>query len=215
MKRGNRKRIKRNQRPKRRPKLKNYLIFTDAEKTEVNYFYGLKDFLPSEVRNKISIEVIKSESAEKLIEDAKRHIEEKGFIGYKDTWLIFDRDEVKGFDDIVRQAESNDFNVGWSNPCIGIWFLSYFGKNPNNINAKSCIDNFKKVFEKIVKKPYKKNDKEIYRLLRQFGDEEEAIRLSRNRYNDYLSDECKKPSNMNGATRVFELVEEIRQTEVN
>lgn len=213
MKRKNRNRIKRNQRTKQRHRLKNYLIITDGEKTEVNYFNGLKNSLPDDYKDKISIKVIKSESPHTLIGDAKKCIEENKFNGYEEIWLIFDRDEVKGFDDIIIQAECNGYNVGWSNPCIEIWFLSYFGMNPIHYNSKQCIGDFKEVFKKIVEKNYKKNDTNIYHLLRKFGDEEKAIEISKNRYNNYLNDH-EKTSNMHGATRVFEVVEEIRNAKI-
>ncbi len=33
-------------------------------------------------------------------------------------WIVFDCDEIKDFDEIVREAEKKGIGVGWSNPCI-------------------------------------------------------------------------------------------------
>ena len=37
---------------------------------------------------------------------------------YVEPWIIFDRDQVKNFDDIIQNAKVAGINVGWSNPCI-------------------------------------------------------------------------------------------------
>ena len=199
----------RDQRKKRKFELKKYLIITDGEKTEVNYFNGLKNSLPEDIREKIKIEIIKSESPHTLILDAMNKISR---YPYYEVWLVFDKDEVRGFDKIIREAYNSDFKVGWSNPCIEIWFLSYFGANPNTVNSKQCINVFSEYFRKKVNKDYLKNDEKIYQRLIEYGNEDLAIKISRNRLEEYL-DECVKPSMMNGANRVFELVEEIRNAE--
>lgn len=35
-------------------------------------------------------------------------------------WIVFDRDQVQGFDEIIAKAEREGIQVGWSNPCFEI-----------------------------------------------------------------------------------------------
>ena len=46
---------------------------------------------------------------------------------YRIPWIVFDRDQVQGFDEIIAKAEREGIQVGWSNPCFEIdvcifWF---------------------------------------------------------------------------------------------
>lgn len=36
---------------------------------------------------------------------------------YRIPWIVFDRDQVQGFDEIIAEAMSKGIQVGWSNPC--------------------------------------------------------------------------------------------------
>ena len=64
--------------------------------------------------------------------------------------------------------------------------------------------------QKLAKKEYRKNEKDIYKILNDKGNEEAAIKCAENRYNQYLRDAC-KPSEMLGCTTVHLLVKEIKQ----
>ena len=49
---------------------------------------------------------------------------------YRIPWIVFDRDQVIEFDQIIAEAEKKDIQVGWSNPCFEIWMYAYFGAMP-------------------------------------------------------------------------------------
>lgn len=51
-------------------RLGNYLIITDAKKTEKLYMEGLKDSLPKSIRNQLQIKVVTNISTDKLVEKA-------------------------------------------------------------------------------------------------------------------------------------------------
>ncbi|MFB0971541.1 MAG: RloB family protein [Neofamilia sp.] len=204
-------RRKRDNRKRQKFRMKYYLIVTDAEKTEIKYFNGLKESLPDELKDKISIQVRKAKSPHDLINVAKEIISKNPQT--REVWLVFDRDQVNKFDTIVEDAKNSGFNVGWSNPCIEIWFHSYFGEIPKTSKSKTCISNFSKKYEQLVGQKYSKNSSDIYIKLKEYGNEETAINISRERLSNELeNDENCKPSEMYGTTRVFELVEEINNT---
>lgn len=77
-------------------RLGNYLIITDAKKTEKLYMQGLKESLPKSVRNQLQIKVVTDIATDKLVEKACS-LRSKSSV-YCDTWIVFDRDLVPNFD---------------------------------------------------------------------------------------------------------------------
>lgn len=189
------------------PELGYYLIVTDTQETEKNYFEGLRDSIPPELKDRLVIKVEKAKTVElvkKALELANRETQ------YRIPWIVFDRDQVKDFDGIIRAAEKNDVGLGWSNPCFEIWMYAYFGEMPAIRESYICCERFEEKFEKIIGQKYSKNDKDIYRKLVQYGNEEKAIQLAERCYKQCLDDGKEKPSEMWPASRVQRLVGEIQ-----
>lgn len=106
--RGNRK--SREQSRKRRvPELGYYYIVTDTDQTEKNYLEGLRDSIPEKLRGKIVIKVIKSRTID-LVKTCKEGA--SLYPQYSEPWIILDRDQVKDFDSIVRNAQQNEIHAG-------------------------------------------------------------------------------------------------------
>ena len=130
---------------------------------------------------------------------------------YSEIWIVFDRDRVKGFDDMISEAVSKGIHVGWSNPCIEIWFHAYFGSMPPFQTSVVCCKGFEESFEKRSGQKYRKDDKAIYRKLIAIGNEDTAISLAARRLNEHKRDGKEKPSEMCPCTTVYSLVQEIKQ----
>lgn len=202
------KRKDRNQRVRKRiPELGYYLIVTDTEETEKNYFEGLRDSIPAELKDRLVIKVEKAKTVE-LVKRAMELVDEES--QYRIPWIVFDRDQVKDFDEIIQMAERNDIHAGWSNPCFEIWMYAYFGEMPAIGESYTCCDRFSEKFEKVTGHKYLKKDKEIYRKLVQYGDEEKAIQVAKRCYKKCIEDGKEKPSEMWPASMVQGLVEEIQ-----
>lgn len=202
------KRKDRNQRVGTRiPELGYYLIVTDTEETEKNYFEGLRDSIPVELKEHLVIKVEKAKTKE-LVQKAMELTDAES--QYRIPWIVFDRDQVKDFDEIVWMAEQNDINVGWSNPCFEIWMYAYFGEMPAIKESYTCCSRFSEKFLKVTGQKYLKKDKYIYRKLVQYGDEEKAFQIAEQCYKKCKIDEKAKPSEMWPASKVQNLVEEIR-----
>ena len=193
---------------KRVPKLGYYFIVTDAAETEVNYLNGLKKSLPARLEGRIVIKVSKAKVHEPLAsckEAAALHPQ------YAERWIVFDRDQVPGFDKIIQQADIEGVNVGWSNPCIEVWFNAYFGKMNACIDSVTCCRNFSVLFEKITGQEYIKSSSQIYELLSRNGDEVTAINIAERRLQGHLIDGKNIPSEMFPCTTLHRLVDEIRR----
>lgn len=190
----------------RTPELGYYLIVTDTKETEKNYFEGLRDSIPSELKERLVIKVEKAKTVE-LVEKALEIIRQES--QYRIPWIIFDRDQVKDFNEIIQVAEKNGVGVGWSNPCFEIWLYAYFGEMPAIMESYICCKRFAEKFEKVTGQKYFKNDKNIYQKLVQYGDEKKAIQIADRYYKKGIEDKKKNPSEMWPACKVHKVVDEI------
>ena len=192
---------------KRYPKLAHYLLITDTNETEKNYFEGLKASLPKDLQKKIDIQIVKSKN-NKLLEFA---IEQRYKAAqYVEVWIVIDRDRVPNFDQLIDAANAKNINVAWTNPCIEEWFFAYFTKLPVIVESKSCCAKFCKEFKKKTGEEYKKSDKKIYKKLNEYGDEKKAIERFNNRMAVYNERNC-KPSKIIPGGNIQSLVRDINK----
>lgn len=207
---GNRR--KRDSFPKRVPDLGYYFIVTDTKETEENYMNGLKASLPNELQGRIVIKVSKAKTDE-LVSACKEQaaLEPQ----YGQPWIVFDRDRVVRFDQIIAEANREGIHAGWSNPCIEIWFDAYFGKMHSYQDSVSCCHGFANTFEKKTGREYRKSNNQIYSLLTRHGDESGAIDRAALRYDQYVRDGINQPSAMCPCTTVHILVKEIKEKIAN
>lgn len=197
------------ERPKRQLELGYYRIITDTDETEYHYFNGMKKSLPPKYNGRIEIVVDKKTDTDKLVKKAINYLGT-----YSDIWIVLDRDQVINFDKIINQADQNNINIAWSNPCIEIWFLAYFKNMPSDLTSTQCCNRFGQEFKKQIGQEYNKNDDGIYQKLRTYGDEAKALKRAEDRYKAWLDrsgyESYIPPSEMNPCTLLFELVGEIR-----
>ena len=194
-------------RSKRAPELGYYYILTDTEETEKNYLTGLRDALPRELQGRIVIKVSSTETKGLIAACEQADIDPQ----YRQCWIVFDRDQVVAFDEIIAAAESRGIQVGWSNPCIEIWFSAYFGRMSAVQDSKACCRSFAELFEKKAGQKYQKTNPQIYEILRRTGDEEGATALAERRLQEHLRNGETRPSRMCPCTTLHHLVEEIRK----
>lgn len=187
-----------------------YLIVTDTKATERVYFQGLYNSLPGTVKgNQLVIKIVKAKKTEALIDECKTQLNNDPQI--RDPWIVFDKDSVPNFDKIIDQAERQGISVGWSNPCVEIWFEAYYGKMNTYISPKNCCRGFANTFQRKTNREYDKSDEKIYTFLVETGDEEQAIQIAKQRHQAYIDNEIKPPSEMNPCTTLYKLVKEIHQ----
>ena len=106
------------------PELGYYLIVTDTEATERCFFNGLHQTLPEHIRGKLVIKVVETKTRamiDKCLELTAYEAQ------YRIPWIVFDRDQVIEFDEIIAEAKKKGIQVGWSNPCFEIWMYAYAG----------------------------------------------------------------------------------------
>lgn len=202
------KRKKREAAKKRVPDLGYYIVVTDAKATEQNYLYGLRDSLPKELQGRIVVKVSKADTSE-LVDSciAQAALEPQ----YGEPWIVFDRDRVKNFDDIIRKANKERIRVGWSNPCIEIWFDAYFGAMHGYQESKQCWYRFAETYERKTGLEYDKAEKNIYEILNRYGNEKKAVEIAEKRLLGHKKSGLFKPSEMCPGTTLHHLVDEIKR----
>jgi len=187
------------------PDLGYYIVVTDTKATEKNYLNEFRKSVPEKLQDKLVISVIKS-STDKMIEKALEVYNKES--QHRELWIVFDRDRVENFDKIISDAQKLGIKVGWSNPCIEIWFYAYFGEMPKIQTSTKCNTDFEKIFKIKTGQDYDKADLDNYQKLHQNGDEKKAIEIAELRYNQ----ECKNhdnPSEMLSTTTLHRLIGEI------
>ena len=190
------------------PELGYYLIVTDTKATERCYFEGLCNSVPENIRGRLVIKVIEAKKTDKLIDKCIEFVAKSP--QYRIPWIVFDRDQVNNFDDIIVEAESKGINVGWSNPCFEMWMYAYFGSMPSIADSWKCCSEFAAVYKSKTGQQYEKSDKQIYTNICKTGDEEKAIRIAQSKFKQHVRDGVSKPSDMCPCTTVHRLVNEIK-----
>lgn len=189
------------------PELGYYLIVTDTEGTERCFFAGLHQSLPEEVRNKLVIKVVETKTRSMIDKCLELTAYEAQ---YRIPWIVFDRDQVIGFDEIISEAEEKGIQVGWSNPCFEIWMYAYFGVMPAIQDSWTCCSEFGRVYEKKTGRKYSKADEKMYGKISNAGNEEKAIQIAQQKLEQCEREGKKKPSEMCPGTTVPRLVGEIK-----
>lgn len=183
-----------------------FLILTNGEKTEINYFNGFKNSLPQEMQDNIQISVLHCE-LDNLEYEIQR---KKAKAQYSKTYIVLDKDREtdKTLQKVKNTAKRNNCHIIFSAPCIEYWFLKHFNttvtfqENMHLPASQQCI----KELEKYIKH-YNKNDDNIYNILNKIGSENTAIELAKKEFKPYKN---KALYEINNATNVYELIEEIK-----
>lgn len=190
------------------PELGYYFIVTDTKETEHNYIAGLRDSFPASLQGRLVVKVCKTRTVDlvdKALEMSSLHPQ------YGEPWIIFDRDQVQDFDSIIAKAERKGISVGWSNPCIELWFHAYFGEMPTYLDSVACCNGFEKKFKQIGKQNYEKSDRAIYTKLCRFGNEDTAVMVAAKKLAEYERSSSTPPSERCPCTTVHILVKELKE----
>ncbi len=196
-----------------------YLIVCEGEKTEPNYFYGIKKKIEIrykdkvEIKNKINLDIEGTgRNTEDLVEYAieMRSLSE---IPYGHTWVIFDKDDftAEQFNSAIFNANRNNINVGWSNNAIELWFLLHFEYLNSAIHRYQYNGKLDRYFKEknINNAKYEKNLINIFEILCQYGDIQQAIERSKKLQAYFKEQHINIPALMDPCTTINELVEEL------
>jgi hypothetical protein len=127
---------------------------------------------------------------------------------------VFDRDSFteEQFNNAIIKAEANHINCAWSNEAFELWFLLHF----QFVNHRMSRRDYQAFFEREIKKAskkeyvYKKNDLNTYTLLKEHGDQKQAIAWAKELRAKFTD---RKHADHNPCTLVYLLIEELYNPE--
>lgn len=185
-------------------------IISEGIKTEVAYINGFAEAINKKYANFSTGNrvVIKGtgRNCQSLLDYARKIVE---FEMPQATivWLMYDKDDfpLDNFDNTQFSAEQRldkrTFKVAWSNESLELWFVLHFQELSSNTGREKYIEILKK------KCGYRKNDPNLFELMK--PNTEIAINRAKKQYESYPPDT--PASKRCPATKVFELVEELKQ----
>jgi hypothetical protein len=197
----------------RTPAPHRYLIVCEGERTEPNYFNGIKNIIDRKFKNRIEVDIIGTGfNTVQVVEEAvKRRNSNPN--PYSKVWCVFDRDDfpAKNFNDAISMCEIEGIHAAWSNESIELWFLLHFQFLDTGITRQDYIEKLKDIFTKknINNGKYVKNMPEIHTILTTFGDQKSAIKHATKLRELFCND--KSFANQNPSTTIHLFVQELEE----
>lgn len=185
-------------------------IVSEGIKTEVAYITGFASAINKKYADFTTGEMIKvkgtGRNCQSLLNYARKVVEEE-MPQAAIVWLMYDKDDfpLDNFDNTQFSAEqrwdSRTFKTAWSNESLELWFVLHF----QELNVNVGRDKYIEILEKHC--GYQKNDPNLFDLMR--ANTDAAIVRAKKQYNSYP--ENTPPSQRCPATKVFQLVEELKK----
>ncbi len=82
-------------------------------------------------------------------------------------YIVCDKDRfsIEKSEKIINEHSAKNIKIILSNPCFELWLLLHLKTCGKNLDTKECQHIWKKTFKKLFGKKYKKNEKQIFKLL--------------------------------------------------
>lgn len=212
-----RKKLKERKAGNRKPKAESYLIVTEGKQTEPNYFKGLANNVRKTCSGgRIDVPSIEvrgeGRSTVSLVKEAGR-INDLPENNYQHIWIVFDKDDFDDFNDAIELAANYGFNVAWSNQSFEYWLYLHFDYLDTALDRTQICVKLSSIFKqnRIDPNGYRKNMPNIYELVTEHGNVDDAIEHAKKRRREF--EECfgsdSNRSDWDPCTTVDLLVDEL------
>lgn len=194
----------------RPPRCETFLITSEGEETEPNYFRGLVKSLTGSGASKVGEVDIRGEGCvtSSLVNETAR-IVNRSIKNYDNVWIVFDRDSFDDFDEAISLAERMGFHVAWGNESFEYWLCLYFGRYDSALSRDDWCAILDDKLSESGRDGYEKNKEDIFDLLNELGDHVKAVRFADSVRRSYGAGES--PSRRNPCTTVDLLVRQLTQ----
>ena len=180
-----------------------FLIVCEGVNTEPDYFNAFR-------LTSASVKAVgKGLNTIRLVEEAliiKNEEHRKGHV-YDQYWVVFDKDDFPNhdFNEAIRLAQTNGFNVAYSNQAFEYWFLLHFNMYRGSIHR----NDYEQLLSQQLKVRYSKKDNfttKVYGMLLPY--QMDAIARARKIHAEFAN---VSPSQAVSSTTVYKLVEELNK----
>ena len=180
-----------------------FLIICEGVNTEPDYFNAFRLTSASVKALGKGLNTIKLVQEAIIIRNEER---KKGHV-FDQYWVVFDKDDFSNhdFNEAIRLAESNGFQVAYSNQAFEYWFLLHFNMYRGYIHR----NDYEQMLSQQMKVRYNKKGyftTKIYGLLLPY--QQEAISRARKILAEFGNT---PPPQAISSTTVFKLVEELNR----
>ncbi len=182
-----------------------FLVVTEGEKTEPNYFKGLTAELPDHL---VAVEIIgEGANTISVVEAAikKREVRKNENLlpNFDEVWVVFDKDDfpAKRFNGAIQLANNELIKLAYSNEAFELWYILHFQYLDAAVNRTRYIEILKGILGN-----YQKNNAQMYQILKQKGDETKAILWAKKLFEEL---NIGNPSEEKPTTLVYRLVERL------
>jgi len=186
-----------------------FLIVSEGEKTEPNYFKDLARQLPEKLV-KVETEGVGMDP-QNVVEAAIQFREErkgnKPLPEFDEVWAVFDKDDFpdKNFNAAIEKGQQKNIETAYSNEAFELWYVLHFQYLDTAINRQQYIQILKKQLG-----TYEKNDPLMYTKLQQNEKSDEALAM---KWADDLYDKLDtgNPAKDKPITKVYQLVKRLNE----
>jgi hypothetical protein len=193
-----------------RNKRKYFLIVCEGEKTEPLYFEALKNDLPPRVLAVYNFEIAGTGMNTDSLIDYTIERKNSSHFKYDEVWAVFDRDSftAQQFNAAITKAVANNIKTAWSNEAFELWYVLHFVFNDTAIKRNQ----YKPIIDREIAVrtgqafSYKKNDTNMYKLLKEHGDHHLAIRYAKKLHRRWKDHHY---NTHNPCTKVYMLVDKL------
>ena len=184
-----------------------FLIVCEGTKTEPNYFKAFEKLLPPYT---LDVEIIgTAKNTSQVVEETFVRMKNSSK-RYDSVWAVFDKDSFPNhkFDNAIAKGKMKDIKCAYSNEAFELWYILHF----EFLNTGISRDDYQKHIERCLtqktgkKFKYKKNDSNMFELLNEYGNQNQAIIWAKKLEKLHSG---KKYHEHNPSTRVYALVEEL------
>ena len=197
------------------PKPNSFLIVSEGEKTEPNYFDGLAHYIDEkygrgpDVEKPIITACGRGRCTVALVEEAAR-IVARATIRYSQVWVVFDKDNFDDFDDAIALANKYGYRSAWSNESFEYWIYLHFSYSDSALGRDDWVKKLDRIFREygIDENGYKKNNPNIFKIATTHGSLKSAVGSAIRIYKSYPPNA--KPSLCNPCTQVHNLILELK-----
>jgi hypothetical protein len=196
-----------------RKESKYYLIVCEGKKTEPNYFNGFKKRLPPHLLKTIEA-TGKGNNTYKVVEQAiqlrAERARKRSTPNFDEVWAVFDRDNFSAdnINSAIKLAETENIHCAFSNEAFELWYVLHFQFLNTGIHRDDYIKILHGIFKDKAGIEYKKKSKEIYELLKQHGNQAQAIKWAKELEKEH---EGKSAVDSKPSTTVYKLVESLNE----
>lgn len=200
----------------RKPIPNSFLIVSEGEKTEKNYFDGLSSYIKTHfggnidvIAPQITVEGVgKGTSA--LIAATEKLVNRSSKM-YEHIWVVFDKDDFPDFDEAIALANEKQFKVAWSNQCFEYWLFLHFEYSDSALHRNMWSDKLNKIFIEhgLNSEGYQKNLTNIFELVTRDKGLKCAFSYANRRISCFEVN-C-SPSQCDPCTTVYKIIDELKE----